>query len=54
MIETRQHQQQFDSLRSVLYELHLCEHGFAILGHHGALIAVKGHKITVEGFLWML
>lgn len=38
----------------MLSEPHLREHGFAILGDHGALIAVKGHKITVEGLLGML
>lgn len=33
---------------------YLCEHGFAVLGHHGALVAVERHKVTVEGLLWVL
>lgn len=33
---------------------HLCEHGFAILSHHGALVAVEGYKVTVERLLWVL
>lgn len=35
-------------------EQHLREHGFAILGHHGALVAVEWHKVTVERLLWVL
>lgn len=33
---------------------YLCKHRFAILGHHGALVTVKGHKVTMKGLLWML
>lgn len=32
----------------------LCEHGFAVLGDHGALVAVQRHKVTVEGLLRVL
>lgn len=34
--------------------MYLCEHRFAVLGHHGALVTVERHKVTVEGLLWML
>lgn len=30
---------------------HLCEHGLAVLGDHGALITVEGDKVAVEGLL---
>lgn len=33
---------------------HLCEHGFSILGDHGALITVKGDKVIVKGLLRVL
>lgn len=33
---------------------HLCEHGLPILSHHGALVAVQGHKVAVEGLLRVL
>lgn len=33
---------------------HLREHGFSVLGDHGALIAVEGDKVVVEGLLWVL
>lgn len=33
---------------------HLCEHGLAILGDHGALVAVEGDKVIVEGLLGVL
>lgn len=32
----------------------LGEHGFAVLGHHAALVTVEGHKVAVECLLGML
>lgn len=32
----------------------LGEHGLAVLGHHAALITVKGHKVAVECLLGVL
>lgn len=32
----------------------LGEHGFAVLGHHAALVTVKGHEVAVECLLGML
>lgn len=32
----------------------LGEHGFAMLGHHAALVTVEGHKVAVECLLWVL
>ena len=32
----------------------LGEHGFAVLGHHAALVAVKGNEVAVECLLGML
>ena len=34
--------------------VYLCEHGLAVLGDHGALVTVQGHKVTVEGLLGVL
>ena len=33
---------------------HLGEHGLAVLRHHGALVAVQGHKVVVERLLGVL
>lgn len=33
---------------------YLGEHGFAVLGHHAALVAVKGNEVAVECLLGML
>lgn len=41
------------SCHGVNTNTHLCEHGFPILGDHGALITVEGDKIIVEGLLGM-
>lgn len=30
--------------------VHLCEHGLAMLGHHGGLVTVKGHNILMKRF----
>lgn len=32
----------------------LGEHGFAMLGHHAALVTVEGHKVAVECLLRVL
>lgn len=32
----------------------LGKHGFAVLGHHAALVTVEGHKVAVECLLGML
>lgn len=32
----------------------LGEHGFAMLGHHAALVTVEGHKVAVECLLGVL
>lgn len=32
----------------------LGKHGFAMLGHHAALVTVEGHKVAVECLLGML
>lgn len=32
----------------------LGEHGFAVLGHHAALVTVEGHKVAVECLLGVL
>lgn len=32
----------------------LGKHGFAMLGHHAALVTVKGNKVAVECLLGML
>lgn len=34
--------------------VYLCKHGLAVLGDHGALVTVQGHKVTVEGLLGVL
>lgn len=32
----------------------LGKHGFAMLGHHAALVTVKGHEVAVECLLGVL
>lgn len=32
----------------------LGEHGFAVLGHHAALVTIKGHKVAMECLLGVL
>jgi hypothetical protein len=32
----------------------LGEHGFAVLGHHAALVAVEGYEVAVECLLGVL
>lgn len=39
---------------TVQRQQHLREHGFPVLSHHGALVAVEGDKVTVEGLLRVL
>lgn len=39
---------------TTLWVADLGEHGFAVLGHHAALVTVERHKIAVECLLGVL
>lgn len=36
------------------FHTHLGKHGFAVLGHHAALVTVEGHEVAVECLLGVL
>lgn len=36
------------------WDADLGEHGFAVLGHHAALVTIEGHKVAVECLLGVL
>lgn len=36
------------------FHTHLGKHGFAMLGHHAALVTVEGHEVAVECLLGVL